>query len=266
MAHKTTELKFNQWEDVDLWLCGICLWADSDLRLHLWVSDNNGDKRSSVVAVLRGALSRCAILMVPRRKSSRGASKPSTGKVTLLYEPNTFVIRQSFDTQRVERKARTQILKADTCRLIFLSLLRFIHFAFYCAFLGPSWKWVSLVLLNNSLCKSEPHNPFLLLVSLLKRRLRSLWANFLLCPRPVSWKWFNFCQRQLWNFDPIPTCIAVNLPQATPPLAVPWRAINYSNRLVVICRLSGHTHFQLRPLLFSCSRPSTSGFLMQYKD
>lgn len=45
MAHKTTELKFNQWEAVDLWLSGIRSWADSDLRLHLWVSDN-GDKRA----------------------------------------------------------------------------------------------------------------------------------------------------------------------------------------------------------------------------
>lgn len=59
---------------------------------------------------------------------------------------------------------------------------------------------------------------------------------------------------------------AVKLTRETPPLAVPWRAINYSNPLVVICWLSGHIHFQLRPLLFSCSRPSMSGFVMQYKD
>lgn len=106
-----------------------------------------------------------------------------------------FVIRPSFDTQTVDRKVGTQKLKVDTCWLIFLCRLRFIHFAFYCAFLGPSWKWVSLVLLNNSICNSQPHNPFLLLVSLLKRRLCSLWANLFLSPRPLSWKWFDFLSK-----------------------------------------------------------------------
>lgn len=84
MAHKMTELKFNQCEDVDLWLCGILLWADSDLRLYLWDDDNNVDKRSSVVAVLYGALSSRLVLMVPRSESSRDATKPSTIKATLL--------------------------------------------------------------------------------------------------------------------------------------------------------------------------------------
>lgn len=130
MAHKTTVLKFNQWEDVYLWLCGTCLWAVSDLRLHLRTSDNNCDKQCG------GSSPQRTLKLSPdgtQKKELEGASKPSTGKATLLLEPNKYVIIASFD--------RAQLLKVDTCQMIFLSLIRLIHFASIVLFLENGHHW-----------------------------------------------------------------------------------------------------------------------------
>lgn len=40
MAHKMTELKFNQWLEMDLWLTGIGLWVSFHYRLYEWICEN----------------------------------------------------------------------------------------------------------------------------------------------------------------------------------------------------------------------------------
>lgn len=51
MAHKTSELKFNQGkEEMDLWLSGIGFWGSSNYRLHKWICEYNIDNRGCAMA------------------------------------------------------------------------------------------------------------------------------------------------------------------------------------------------------------------------
>lgn len=59
MAHKTTELKFNQGkEEMDLWLPGTGFWGSSNYRLLKWICEYNTDNLGCAMAVILNVFSR----------------------------------------------------------------------------------------------------------------------------------------------------------------------------------------------------------------
>ncbi len=64
MAHKTTELKFNQVkEEMDLWLSGIGFWGSSNYRLHKLIWEYNTDNLGCAMAVILNVFSCYFVLM-----------------------------------------------------------------------------------------------------------------------------------------------------------------------------------------------------------